>query len=478
VREHRGAIVLAAVVAVLVGLGAAGVLPDLPDPKRAIEDIAQALGPWTYALVGVLAFLETGAFVGLLAPGETTVIVGGVVAGQGEVDIVPLVGLVWTCCVLGDLTSYAIGRRLGREFLVRHGPKLRIGPDRLERVESYFREHGGKTILVGRFIGLVRALAPFIAGSSGLPLKRFLPFSVIGCGLWASLFSILGFVFYRSFDRVADIAGQATLGLGITVAVVAAGVFGFRRLRRARDPRLRFLRERLTPGDLGLELTSAVAISGVGLYVFLLYASLLHGGERTTPADSELLDLAGDLRSQTGVDVVEVVTDLGSFATVATLVFVTGIVLLARRRVAELLALVTGSVLLYLAVHAAKAGVDRPRPPMPLAEARGASYPSGHAAYGTIWIAVALVVARVTPGLARRTLLVGVAVAIAVAVGLSRVYLRVHYWSDVAGGWALAAALLGGVAALALVVEHVRNNEPGHPASAPWTSTSPPPSSR
>ena len=73
-----------------------------------------------------MAFLETGAFVGLIAPGEFTVIIGGVVAGQGEIDIVPLIGLAWFCCVLGDSASFLLGHRLGRAFLVKHGPKVRI----------------------------------------------------------------------------------------------------------------------------------------------------------------------------------------------------------------------------------------------------------------------------------------------------------------------------------------------------------------
>ena len=161
---------------------------------------------------------------GLVAPGETTVIVGGVIAGQGEIELIPLIGLVWVCCVLGDTTSFFIGRRLGRGFLVRHGPKVKIDEERLQQVESYFERHGGKTILIGRFIGLVRALSPFVAGSSGLPVRRFIPFSIIGCGIWATLFSVLGFVFYRSFDRVAAVAGKATFAFGVTVAVIVGVV--------------------------------------------------------------------------------------------------------------------------------------------------------------------------------------------------------------------------------------------------------------
>jgi undecaprenyl-diphosphatase len=94
-------------------------------------------------LVGALAFLETGAFVGLLAPGETTIIVGGVVAGQGQIDIVALIAIVWACAVAGDVTSFLLGRRLGRAFLVRHGPKVQITPERLRQVEDFFARHGG-----------------------------------------------------------------------------------------------------------------------------------------------------------------------------------------------------------------------------------------------------------------------------------------------------------------------------------------------
>jgi undecaprenyl-diphosphatase len=500
IRRHRNLVVGAAVVAVLVVLYATGVFPELPDAKEAIEDIAQALGPWTYVLVGLLAFLETGAFVGLVAPGETTVIVGGVIAGQGEIELIPLIGLVWACCVLGDTTSFFIGRRLGRGFLERHGPKFKIDEKRLRQVESYFQRHGGKTILIGRFIGLVRALAPFVAGSSGLSYRRFIPFSVIGCGVWATLFTVLGFVFYRSFDKVAGTAGKATFAFGVAVAVIVGVVYVVRRLRREEDrrklaqwidrqgerrvvgpafralypiwqrlvrpawglaaPPAQFLKERVTPGRLGLELTTAAAVAGVGAYVVTLYTVVITGGRSITPADRELLNIADDLYSSMAVDLAKVVTELGSFPTVAALVFATCLVLALRRRFTELAALLTGAVLIYAGVQLIKSGVDRPRPARPLTGTDDSSFPSGHAAYSTLWLGVAVVAARVAPGLTRRTLLVGAGLAIAVVVGLTRVYLRAHYWSDVAGGWGLGAAVLGTCAVAALLVTYFRNNHP------------------
>jgi membrane protein DedA with SNARE-associated domain len=191
-----GAVVLAGCLA--VGLG----LVEPPDLEKVIEDTAVALGPYTYVLVGGLAYLETGAFVGLIAPGETAVLVGGVVAGQGQIDPILLFGLVWACAVGGDVTSYYLGRHLGRDFMLRHGPRFKITEERLVQVEHFFDRRGGSTILVGRFIGLVRALAPFIAGTARMPIAKFLPYDIVGAGLWAGLFVTLGYVFSRSLGTV------------------------------------------------------------------------------------------------------------------------------------------------------------------------------------------------------------------------------------------------------------------------------------
>jgi membrane protein DedA with SNARE-associated domain/membrane-associated phospholipid phosphatase len=482
-------------IGIVIALGltvyAAGVLSWLPDPKTVIEDIAEALGPWTYALVGVMAFLETGAFVGLVAPGETVVIAGGVIAGQGTIALLPLIGLVWVCAVLGDTTSFYVGRRLGRGFLEKHGPRVKITHERLEQVESYFDRHGGKTILIGRFIGLVRALAPFIAGSSGLSYRRFIPYSIVGTGLWATIFCTLGFIFWRSFDRVAHIAGQAIFGFGVTVSVIVGIVVAYRRraeikawalaheshplmrplfavgrpvyrgvvrpVAQAVAPEVRFLWDRVTPGELGLQLTTALAVGGVGIFVYVLYLVELSGNLGPTPFDTELLDLADRLRNEMLVDVAKLVSGLGALPTVLALIGATSIVLAAMRRWSELIVLVAGLGLVYVAVHVAKAEIDRPRPAGPLVDTALSSYPSGHAAYAIAWIAVGFVLAR-RVGLVANATLVVVGIAIAAAVGLSRIYLRAHYWSDVAGGWGIGCGIFATLTAVALVVEYIRHN--------------------
>jgi undecaprenyl-diphosphatase len=215
---------------IAVGTG----LLDPPNLEDVIRDLGGALGPWTYALVGVMAFLETGAGIGLIAPGELAVILGGVAAGQGEVELVPLIALVWVCAVAGDTLSYVLGRRLGRGFMLEHGHRVKLTPERLEQVERYFAKHGGKTILFGRFIGWVRALAPFIAGTSRMPARRFIPATVVAAGLWAVACTLLGYVFWNSLDRAVELAREGSFAIAGIVALVAAGAYAVKRLRQRR----------------------------------------------------------------------------------------------------------------------------------------------------------------------------------------------------------------------------------------------------
>jgi undecaprenyl-diphosphatase len=460
-----------------------------PSVKQIVEDAGSTLGRWTYLVVAVMAFFETGAFVGLIAPGETFLIFGGVVAGQGTISLVGLIALVWAAAVAGDLVSFYAGRRLGRSFLERHGPKVSITEERLQGVEAFFDRHGGKAIFLGRFVGLVRAVNPFLAGSSGMPLRRFLPYDVIGAGAWASMLLVLGYVFWQSFDRVLHYAEQGTLALGTTIVVLSGVIWVVRKLRDeerrraaiaridheldrpmlrpvaavvrptarfARGP-LRFLWQRLTPGQLGLELTTLLAIAAVGSFSFVAILIGLHQ-HPLIAGDRKAFSLADDLRMAWLDDAARAVTHLGSPAVVVPVLVLTIVVLLWRRRTIEAGALAIGALLTSAAVEIAKDAEGRPRPARSLVDTSGESYPSAHAAYAVAWVAVAVVLTRTLPGLARTTAAVVSGVALAVVVALTRVYLRANYLSDVTGGAGLAACLFALCGMGALIVGHVRNN--------------------
>jgi membrane-associated protein len=226
---------LAAAATLLVAIG---VVP-LPDVDGALEDASRTLGAWAYPAVAGFAFFETGAFVGLLVPGETAVVVGGVVAERGGVELVPLIGLVWLAAGAGDLVSFLLGRRLGRPFLVRHGARLRLGPERLAHVERFYDRHGGKAVLIGRFAGLIRAVSPFLAGASGFALRRFLPWSLAGTLLWAATFTLVGYGFSESFAESGDTAARIGLGIALLAALAVVATAVLRSGRLGRGPRTR-----------------------------------------------------------------------------------------------------------------------------------------------------------------------------------------------------------------------------------------------
>jgi membrane protein DedA with SNARE-associated domain len=201
------------------------------DADRLLGALGPGLGAWSYAVVGVLAFLETSAFVGLVAPGELAVIVGGVLAGRGQMEYAPLLAIVWGAALAGDATGFLLGRRLGRPFLIRHGARFGVTDARLRRVERFFADHGAKAIVIGRFVGVVRALGPFTAGASGMRLRPFVIADVIGSGLWAVTFTALGYIFASNVGGLLSRLHDAQLGVGVALAA-AAGLWLLRRRRR------------------------------------------------------------------------------------------------------------------------------------------------------------------------------------------------------------------------------------------------------
>ncbi len=196
-----------------------------------LDSLGNGLGPWSYALVGGLAFLETSAFVGLVAPGELAVVLGGVLAGRGQMELSVLFGVVWAAAVAGDGCGFVLGRRLGRPFLTRHGARVGATPERLEQVERFFARHGAKAIVVGRFVGVVRAMGPFTAGASGMRPGRFVAADVVGAGLWAGTFTGLGYLFAGSVAALVDVLHRAQLVAGIALAAALVVVVLVRRRR-------------------------------------------------------------------------------------------------------------------------------------------------------------------------------------------------------------------------------------------------------
>ncbi|MGH2591489.1 MAG: DedA family protein [Actinomycetota bacterium] len=198
--------------------------------------------PWGYIIVGVATFLENSVGAGVIVPGETLVIVGGFYARRGELWLPLVAAVAFVGAVLGDNLGFWIGRRYGRGFLERHGAKLFVTHERLETAERYYARHGGKTILLARFIPVVRSVGFIVAGVARMNWKRFIVYDLAGALVWAVTHSVVGYVLGASYERWHRYATPA----GLTVLLVLLFLIGASKLVAAR----RRIREELhRPGD-------------------------------------------------------------------------------------------------------------------------------------------------------------------------------------------------------------------------------------
>ena len=212
---------------------AAGVIA-VPDLAGSVSGATRSLGAWIYLAVVVLVFFETTALVGFVIHGELVLLVAGVAAERGDASLPVIVGLATAAAVAGDVVSLFLGRRLGRSFLERHGPRFRFGPPQLTRIDGFFARHGRKAVVLGRFTGFLRATMPFVAGSSGMPLRRLLPASAISALLWTATFVLVGYVFSESFTSAGE---TATKWAFVLILVTGAGFVVRSRLTGGRSAR-------------------------------------------------------------------------------------------------------------------------------------------------------------------------------------------------------------------------------------------------
>ena len=224
-------------------------------------------------------------------------------------------------------------------------------------------------------------------------------------------------------------------------------------------PEARFLWGRITPGGLGLEFTALLAAFAVALYVLIVYTVIVSGDPGPTGADHAAMDVAEQLRATGLNEIVKAFTYLGSAAVVLPLTLVIAVMLAIERRWADVAVLVGRDADNRRRDRRDQGEVGRPRRSGGLVGYGNQAFPSAHASYSTIYAALAVaIVVRLRPGLTNATAIVLCGIALTAAVGLSRVYLGVHYLSDVSAGWALGVAAFSGCAGVAVVASHLRQN--------------------
>lgn len=188
-------------------------------------------GTWIYAILFLIVFCETGLVVTPFLPGDSLLFAAGALAAAGGLDVHLMAALLFVAAVLGDSVNYSIGRRVGlRLFRNPHSRVFRR--DYLERTERFYVKHGPKTIVIARFMPIVRTFAPFVAGVGSMPYRVFLLWNVAGAFLWVGSFIYAGYIF-GDLPVVRENFTLLILGI-IVVSVMPVVIEAFRAWRAPR----------------------------------------------------------------------------------------------------------------------------------------------------------------------------------------------------------------------------------------------------
>ncbi len=431
-------------------------------------DIISLLGHWGYLIIFLAAFLESAAFMGFLVPGETIVVLSGFLSFQGYLKLGDCISIIILGAVLGDTVGYRIGKAIGRDYFERHGRLLFLKEKHIKKADEYFEKHGGKTVFLGRFTSFLRAIAPFAAGMSKMPYGRFLIYNISGGILWAMTFTLLGYFFGQSWELVEKWSGRA----GLFIFFIILIIFGFAYLYRKiigrqkefyewirsgyaaivsaplvrgfieRHPRfVLFITERLSPKSyLGLHLTVGLTLSVVFAWVFGGITEDVLTGDPLVEVDHWVLNNILRFRTPAVTSSMIIISRLGSGPVITAVSIVVAAYFLFRKRflyLATYISAILGGNILQLAL---KLAVHRGRPisVSSLISAEGFSFPSGHAMMSVIFCGmIVYFIIRKMHSWRLGVFMVMAAGFIIFLIGLSRIYLQVHYLSDILAGYAV-----------------------------------------
>ena len=424
--------------------------------------IIRLVESYGYAVVFLFVAIES---LGIPLPGETVLVTAGALAALGHLSIWWVIATAAIGGIVGDAAGYWIGRLGGLALLKRYGSVIGFNDKKLARVHTFFEKHGPKTVFLGRFIALLRTWAALLAGTAEMRYGVFTFYNVLGGITWAAMFGTLGYVFGQSLPLLEQYIGQASLAAVLLVALVVALALGWRwfnanrdaltarvvrywDLFRRRHPRTaKFIAARFARGEyLGLHLTVGFLISLAALWIF---AGVTEDVVTHDPLTNFDLALTTWIRAHTtplGDRIFTAVSLIGSPIAMAAVGMIGAVIIIVRRKWLELAAWVAGFMGAGVLSYILKIVIQRPRPIGATAFLHGEtfSFPSGHAlgslvGYGML----AYVIGSnwITTARGRFRLVIATAVLV-VAIGISRLYLGVHYFSDVVGGYAVGVLWL------------------------------------
>ncbi len=198
-----------------------------------LADFVAAHGPWVYALLFVIVFIETGLVIWPFLPGDSLLFVTGALAAAGGMDIGLVMTVLIVAALTGDNCNYWVGRFVGPRVF--HYERSRwFNPAHLQRAHAFYERHGGKTIIIARFVPIVRTYVPFVAGVGTMPYLRFLAISVFAALLWVGSLCLAGYY----FGNLPVVKNNLTLVIvAIVLASISPGLLAWARARSVQRQR-------------------------------------------------------------------------------------------------------------------------------------------------------------------------------------------------------------------------------------------------
>lgn len=379
---------------------------------------------WVAVAIFLVAFIECVAIVGIVVPGTVIMFAIAALAGSGILPLSEVLLLGFLGGLLGDAVSYFVGRRFHQN--IRQLPGLRTHPEWMEGAEKYFHRYGIASLLVGRFIGPLRPMLPMIAGMCDMPLPRFVAVSVLAAAGWSIAYLMPGWA------AGAAIRLPLPEGFWPEAAVVGGGLavlFGLSIQSSIRQKRY------------ATRLISALSL--------MLVAALFFGFPLLADFDNGLMTLIQEHRSEATQNIVVFVTSIGDFRAQLLAASLLIIVLAVARQWRHAAFALTATLGTAIANGILKTFFARARPEVLLEPLTTYSMPSGHSSAAfALFMTLGVLAGRGQPVRLRLTWMF-VAGIPALAIALSRVYLGVHWPTDILAGMLLAFCVCA--ASLALI---------------------------
>lgn len=447
-------------------------------PMSWFDNIAEFIAAYRYVaylLVFIMAFWESIPVFGVFVPGSTLIVGAAILVPTGALELGPVIILAAVGAVAGDAVAFWMGRRYGRALLG-WGP-LANRKALVERAERFFKDHGGKAILIGRLTPPLRGILPAVGGMAGMDSRRFLFAALIAALCWAPAYVLPGALIGASLQ----LAGEVTARLAALILLllvfgyllllaarttlfwgVPTGAAAMRRLlvwARAHDNIVgREIVALLDPSQREARVLGSMAILLIlGGWGFFAILEDVIAREALVRADGSIFHALQALRTPWGDMVMVAITELGD-AKVTIPVVVAGVGWLAWRRAWIDAVYLAGAVVVAQAVAAAiKVALHTPRPIPELYQGWSAfSFPSGHATVNAVVYGFLAVMLMRGSGPIMRSAIAATCMLLVGLIALSRLYLGAHWFTDVAGGLGFGIAWVGLIG-----IAYIRHRPPG-----------------